>query len=426
MYFKTVRKSLQKVLPEIVTVLDIGASKVCCYIGRLGSGDTIQVMGVGYEASKGIRNGAIVNMEALSTSVARATHAAEQMAQVTVNDVLVSLSAALVESHILDVSLPIAGRAVDDNDIRKMQQTAAQSVGGSNSEILHCIPVTFNIDGTRGVKDPRGMVGESLGASIHVITAETGPVRNFYACVDRCHLSVSGFVVAPYASSLSTLVEDEIDLGVTLIDMGAGSTSISVFYDGRLYHTDYLPVGGLHVTNDIARGLSTPLLHAERIKILHGSAMVSPLSNQDDRGIISVPQIGEDDPQKGLQVTKSELVRIIRPRIEETFELVKERLKKFNDVAIASKRLVLTGGASQLPGVRELASLILDKHTRLGKPINVQGLDERMRTASFATCAGLLIYARGEQKLNASRQKKMSQNAPAFFGRFGVWLRENL
>lgn len=426
MPLKSVRKGLQKVLPEIFSVIDIGTSKVCCYIGRFDAAGAIKVIGVGYEASKGIRGGLIVNMELLSTAIARATHTAEQMAQVTVQEVFVSLSAALAESRILDVTLPVSGQVDRPDIVNILQSTAYGAERESLSEVLHTIPLGFDVDGTGGIKDPMGMFCEILGAKVHIISADTGPLRNFYAAVDRCHLEVAAFVVAPYAAGLSTLVEDEIDLGVTLIDMGAGSTSIGIFYDGRLFHIDYLPIGGNHVTNDIARGLSTPIQQAERIKVLYGSAMASPMSSQDERGMLKIPQIGEEDPSRGIQITKSELVRIIRPRIEETFELVRERLKKFSDVAIASRRLVLTGGASQLAGVRELASLILDKHTRLGKPLNIQGVDERLRTASFSTCAGLLAYAKNEQKNNPTRNKKSPRDFHSLWGRIGYWFKENL
>ncbi|MGN6671090.1 MAG: cell division protein FtsA, partial [Candidatus Nucleicultricaceae bacterium] len=203
-------------------------------------------------------------------------------------------------------------------------------------------------------------------------------------------------------------------------------TSIAIFYEGKLHHIDHINVGGSHVTNDLARGLSTPLNHAERVKILYGSAMVSPLSSAEERTGIRVPQIGEDDVNKGVQVNKSELVRIIRPRIEETFELVREKLKTIPDLSKISKRLVLTGGASQLTGVRELASMILDKHTRLAKPIHVQGIDERVRTASFATCAGLISLAKKEQKIAYGSQKKPKNDNISFLGRIGSWLKDNL
>lgn len=426
MYFKSVRKGLQKVLPEVVTGIDIGTSKVCCYIARLNSSHMHQIIGCGYEASRGIKNGSIVDMEALSNAIARATHNAEQMAQVTISEAFVSLSPSLACSHVLDMTLPISGRAVVDHDIQKMLAHASESVESSSSGVIHTIPLNYNVDATQSIRDPRGMFGNVLGASVHLITAETGPLRNFLACIERCHLDVSDFVVAPYASGLACLVEDELDLGVTLVDMGAGSTSIAIFYEGKLHHIDHINVGGVHVTNDLARGLSTPLNHAERVKILYGSAMVSPLSSAEERTGIRVPQIGEDDVNKGVQVNKSELVRIIRPRIEETFELVREKLKTIPDLSKISKRLVLTGGASQLTGVRELASMILDKHTRLARPIHVQGIDERVRTASFATCAGLISLAKKEQKVAYGSQKKPKNDNISFLGRIGSWLKDNL
>src|ERR1700747_1625715 len=238
------------------------------------------------------------------------------------------------------------------------------------------------------------MLGQRLGVNMHVVTASSASVRNHSSAIVRSHLEVDALVVSPYAAGLSCLVEDEVALGVTVIDMGGGTTTIGVFFDGNLIHADYVPVGGGHVTNDIARGLSTPLIHAERMKTLYGSAIPSAA---DERETISVPQVGEEDDGQANNVPKSLLVGIISPRLEETFELVRNRLEASGYDKIAGRRVVLTGGGCQLPGARELAGLILDKQIRIGRPMRVAGLAEATGGPAFSTGIGLLHFAMSER-----------------------------
>ncbi len=423
MVFGSVRKGLHKTSTGLLNGLDIGSSKVSCCITRPLQDGTLKVLGVGQHASKGIRSGAIVDMHSLEMAIRAAVHDAEKSANETIHDVFVSLSPNLVTSAMVRVEANISGHAVDETDVRKILAQAAQSAEKPNYDIIHSLTASYTIDAVQGIRDPRGMFGETLNCSVLVISAAKGPLKNLYACIERCHLTLSGLVVAPYASGLATLVEDELDLGATLIEMGAGSTSIAIFHDGRLTHIDYVPIGGSHVTNDLARGLSTPLSQAERIKNLYGSAMMSP---SDSREMIAAPQIGEEPQAKGTQVTKAEVTRIIRPRIEEIFELIRERLKNVDADKIAGKRLVLTGGASQLPGVRELASLILDKQGRIGRPLYLTSPDSEIKSPAFATCAGLLEFARGEHLIEKAHNQENASDFLNRFGRIGSWLRENI
>jgi cell division protein FtsA len=213
-----------------------------------------------------------------------------------------------------------------------------------------------------------------------------------------------------------------MNLGATVIDMGGGTTSIAVFYDGKLVHADCVPIGGSHVTSDIARGLSTPLAHAERMKTLYGHAIRSPA---DERETIAVPQVGEEEDGTANHVPKSLLVGIIVPRLEETFELVRERLEKSGFDKLAGRRIVLTGGACQLPGTRELAGLILDKQVRTGRPRKIGGLAEATQGSAFSTCAGLLHFALSERAEIPRPARAATESPGGFFGRFGLWLKEN-
>jgi cell division protein FtsA len=291
--------------------------------------------------------------------------------------------------------------------------------GAADRQVIHSIPVGFSVDDSRGILDPRGMVGERLGVNMHIVTAAAASVRNHTASIGRAHLAIEAMVVSPYAAGLACLAEDETELGVTVIDMGGGTTTIGVFFGGNLVFADAVPVGGTHVTNDIARGLATPLAHAERMKALFGSAISSTL---DEREMIAVPQIGEEEDGHVNHVPKSLLVSVIAPRIEETFELVRNRLDASGCDKIAGRRVVLTGGACQLHGVRELAGLILDKQVRIGRPMRINGLAESTHGPAFSTAAGLLHFALSE-RAEAPRPIRLPRGG--IIGRAGQWLREN-
>jgi cell division protein FtsA len=257
---------------------------------------------------------------------------------------------------------------------------------------------------------------------MHLVSGKPAAIRNITAAIGRCHLEIAAIVAGPYASGLAALVEDETDLGVTIVDMGAGTTSIGVFFDGNLIFADSIPVGGGHVTNDIARGLSTPLAHAERMKTLYGSAIAS---SSDERETITVPQVGEEDESQATQVPRSLLVGIISPRLEETFELVRNRLEASGYDKVAGRRVVLTGGACQLPGARELAGLILDKQIRIGRPMRVAGLAEATGGPAFSTGIGLLHFAMSERAETARQARNWRDQSVSLFGRVGHWLKEN-
>ncbi len=407
----------------LIAALDIGTTKVCCFIGRQESGGNLKIVGIGHQVSRGLRGGAIIDMDAVESSVRATVEAAEHMAGENIRDVVVNIAGGKPQSRLVSYDISIGGHEIDDADMRRILDPAGLlAEQPSDRELIHAIPVGYSIDGNKGVRDPRGMFGERLGVNMHLISAAAGATRNLATCIARCHLDVESRVVSSYASALSCLVEDEIQLGVTLIDMGGGTTSIAIFFDGELVHTDSVPVGGVHVTNDIARGLSAPLAHAERMKTLYGSVMPSA---SDDQEIIKVPLIGEEDIGESNQVPRSMLVGIIRPRIEETFEMVRARLEDTGFDRVAGRRVVLTGGASQLAGVRELAAMILDKQIRLARPKPLEGLAEAVSGPAFATCAGLLAHAVNNQAESSLGAFRPIEESNGRFGRFGQWIREN-
>ena len=408
---------------DLVAALDIGSTKVCCFVAQLGDDKTARIAGIGHQLARGMRAGAVVDMENLEHSIRAAVDSAEEMAGDRVKAVLVNVSGGQPASANVTVEVAMNGHPVNDADLRRMLEHGRAHHESPDRDLLHAIPVDYTIDGNEGIHDPSGMYGERLGVAIHLISAAVGPVRNLSTVVNRCHLDIEARVVSPYASGLACLVDDEKELGVTCIDMGGGTTSIAVFLGGQLVHTEIVPVGGYHVTSDIARGLSTPMAFAERLKTLYGSAIPSPA---DDREMLKVPLVGETEDGASNQIARSLLNQIIQPRLEETFELVRGHLERGGFDKMAGRRVVLTGGASQMQGVRDLAGLVLDKQVRLGRPVGFHGLPEATGGPAFSTCAGLIRYAIVHQSATRGRRNAQSgEDEGRGLGRIGRWLKKN-
>jgi cell division protein FtsA len=414
--------ALAKLRSDLIAALDVGSTKICCFIAQREEGGAPRVVGIGHQVSRGIRSGAITDMEQARNSILAAVQAAEEMAGDTIREVFINVSTGQPSSKTFGVEVPVTGHEVSPGDVRRVLDQGRQSLNGGEREVIHSIPVGFTVDGSNGIQDPRGMYGQRLGVHMHIVSAAAGPVRNLANCVAGCHLDVAAFVVSPFASGLSCLVEDEMELGATLIDMGGGTTSVAVFSEGELIFTDTIGIGGHHVTTDIAHGMSTPLAHAERMKTLYGSAIAA---TSDSRAVIDVPQIGDDQNAAPNHVPKSLLVGIIQPRIEETFELVRDRLEAAGLAKGAGRRIVLVGGASQLHGVRDVAAQVLDKQARLGRPARLAGLAEATAGPAFATCAGLLSYALSNRALTTVPTWSKAHEARGLLGRIGHWLEEN-
>jgi cell division protein FtsA len=405
-----------------IAAVDIGSTKVCCFIATVEDGAP-RVAGIGHQVSKGVRNGVIIDIDAASQSVLQAVHAAEEMAGTTLSEVVINVSGGFGASRLVKAELALNGREVNDALMHKVLDQGHRIKELPDRTLIHSIPVGFSIDGGRSLRDPRGLFGQKLAVNMNIVTAALSTIRNLSNCIGRCHLETAAVVVSPYASGLSCLVDDESELGATVIDMGGGTTTIGVFFDGNLVFADGIPVGGSHVTNDIARGLSTPVVHAERMKTLYGSAITS---SADEREMITVPLVGEDEDGHANHVSKSILVGIIAPRLEETFELVRDRLESSGFDKITGRRVVLTGGASQLPGTRELAGLILDKQVRVGRPLRIDGLAESTQGPAFATAAGLVHFALSERAEIPRRGRALTEQPTGLIGRLGNWVRDYL
>lgn len=424
--------------PTIVSVLDVGSSKICCLIAQLkpfeddepresllGRTHAIEILGIGHQRSRGIKSGVVVNLDAAEQAIRLAVDAAERMAGLTVDSLIVNISAGRLASETYSASVALSGGVVADTDIGRVLAAGRRHSVSEGRSVVHALPIGYSLDSDGGIGDPRGMVGERLGVDMHMVTADAQPLHNIDLCIARCHLSVEQLVATPYASGLSALVDDEAELGCAAIDFGGATTSIAVFSKGQLVHVDALAIGGQHITMDIARGLSTRLEEAERLKTMYGSALSSPA---DEREIISVTPIGEDDDEPANQVPRSALNRIIRPRVEEILELVRDRLNASGFAALVGRRMVLTGGASQLTGLVEAARRVLARNVRLGRPLGIVGMPEVARGPAFAAAAGLIIYPQiaKMEKFGAGREPRLAMTGTdGYLARVGHWFRES-
>jgi len=410
----------------VIAALDVGTSKVTCFIAERNGQGELAIVGIGQDTAEGLKAGTVTDMAAAVKSIGTAVHRAEVMADTRVRELFVSVSGGAPRSTYADISLDVSGRQIGNTDIQAAFDTARADGAIEGCEIVHAVSTAYDLDGSRGIRDPKGMYGDQLRMQLHMVSVAHGAFRNLLSCLSRCDLDLEGPVISAYASGLACLVEDEKDLGVTIIDMGCGGTGLASFSGGEFNWTATVPLGGAHVTNDIALGLTTPLANAEHMKRLYASAIGGPA---DNREMIEVPQLGEPELHSARQIPRSLLTGIVRPRLEETFELVRDFLDSSGTAGASARRIVLTGGASQLQGVGELASEILEKQVRLARPLPIQGLAEAVAGPNCATCAGLLIYAAerhdDSQARRQAREHTSPQPAESALGRIGQWLRAN-
>jgi cell division protein FtsA len=419
---------------SLIAAIDVGSTKVCCLIAerktvksRTFGGERkreLKVLGFGHQEAHGIRGGAVVNLDDAERSIRLAVDAAERMSGKTAENVYVNVSGGRPTCTSYNGHYETSGDQVSSEDVARVIERAQEKIEPGKRVVLHTTPTEFALDQIRNVNDPRGMFGDALSVRLNAVSVERGPMRNLAMVIGRCHLDVAGFVIAPYAAGRSVLVDDELEMGVTCIDLGGETSTVSVFSGGNLVFADSIPIGGQHITMDIARGLSTPVAHAERMKTYHGSALPAVC---DDREFISVPMVGEIGTDTVNKIPRSMLTGIIQPRLEETFELIVERLRKSGMASRSGRRMVITGGASQMTGVRELAASMLDRQVRFGFPNPVTGMPDAARNPAFAVAAGLLDYALNPDQGTVAMPDVQSsrKQANGYFGRVGSWIKES-
>lgn len=371
----------------LVAALDIGSSKIACLIGRAEPG-SLKVLGAALRESNGIRSATVTSLDDAVDSISEAVAAAENHADTRIQNVVISVACGAPVSVGSRAAMALDGALVSDEHLHALLAEGRRRARLEDHETIQSAPTSYVVDEARGVRDPRGMFCQRIGVSMHAVAVKPSPLQNLKLAVERSHLSVAGTLFSAYASGLSTLTADELQLGATVIDMGGGVTSIAVFMEGQLVFADAVPYGGNHVTADLARMLGAPISAAERIKTLYAAALGDIETSTD---MVAVPQTGEDSDEFAVRVPRSMLTRIVQPRLEEIFGQVQAKLRESGFDVVAGRRAVLTGGACQLAGTRELAQRILNKQVRLGRPQTFHGLPAASAGPDYACALGLLM-----------------------------------
>jgi cell division protein FtsA len=418
----------------LVAALDIGSSKVACMIARLRPqspqqvltrrSHTVEVIGFGHTGARGMKAGGVVNLAQAEDAIRQAVDAAERMAKVEIESVVVSISSGRPGSELFAADVEIVGSGVSEGDIARVLAAGSRHSQRDGRAVLHSLPVGYSIDGDDGIRDPRGMLGGKFGVDMHIATLEIAAARNLMLAVERCHLDVEAMVASPYVAGLSVLADDEADLGAAVVDMGAGTTTLAVFAGGRFVHLDGFALGGQHVTMDLARGLNTRVADAERIKTLYGSVLAG---GSDERDMITVPPINDDEREQTQFASRATLVAIVKPRVEEILEMVRDRLVASSFAAEQRGRVILTGGTCQLTGLADLAVRVLGRPVRIGRPLGIAGLPEAAKGAAFAVAAGLLVYPQAAhlEHFEPRGRRYPKTGTGGYFAQVGRWLRES-
>ena len=407
---------------DIIGVLDIGSTKVCCIIAKSDIKGNLNILGVGYQLSNGVSKGHITNINMLESSIRAVVCDAEEMSDVRLEKVFININSVNLQSYKAEAEMYVSSSPIGEDDVIKVIEDINKKVNIGDRDIIHCITTGYSIDGSNGISDPRGMHGDRLGVHFHLVSSSIPHSKNLNNILEKCHLGIENKVASSYASGLSCLVEDEKSLGSILIDMGGGVTSISVFKNGHLDFVGAIPLGGANVTKDIAICLSTSLIDAEKIKIKYGTVILEPNSNYE---YIKVPLVGEEDEVNLLEIKKSELVGIIRPRVEDIFIEIRYMLERCGFGNSSFKRVVITGGASQLSGIKEFAENQLSSKVRIARPKIIKDLPESFSGPSFSTSLGLLEYAINEHFINKDKKAILSNNRKFSFTKIGDWIRKN-
>jgi cell division protein FtsA len=398
--------------------LDIGTKKAAAIIGEITEERKVEIIGIGTADSKGLRKGVIVNLDATTAAIKKAQEEAELMAGVEIDSAFIGISGAHIKSFNSRGVVAVSGknREISREDIRRViDQSKAVSIP-PDREIIHIIPQEFVVDEQDGIKDPLGMSGIKLEVNVHIVTSAITSVQNLRTCVERAEIGIEQIVLNQIATASSILSHDERELGVGLIDIGAGTTEIAIFERGSLWYTSIIPIGGDNFTNDIAVGLRTPIPEAEKIKKKFGCVM-SPM--MDEQETIEVPAVGKG--RKPRVLSRQILADIIQPRAEEIFRLVDNDIKRMGYEKSLNSGIVLTGGTALLEGLEEVAEEIFDLPVRRGEPSGVGGLVDRVSTPDFATSVGLILYGYGQwQEKGISKDRKKG-----LWTKFKDWFKED-
>ena len=395
---------------KLIVGLDIGTSKVLAIVGELTPTGEVEIIGVGHHPSRGMKKGVVVNIESTVQSIQRAVEEAELMAGCQIHSVYAGIAGSHISSFNSHGIVAIKDKEVGPGDVERVIEAARALAIPADQKVLHILPQEFIIDKQEGIREPIGMSGVRLEAKVHIVTGAVSAAQNIIKCVRRCGLEVDDIILEQLASSISTLTEDEKELGVCLVDIGGGTTDISIFTEGAIRHTAVIPIAGDQVTNDIAVALRTPTQYAEDIKKKYGCALTQ-LAHRDET--IEVPSVGDRPPRK---LSRQTLAEVIEPRIEELYSLIQAELRRSGFEDLVGSGLVLTGGSAKMEGVVDLAEEVFHMPVRLGVPQYVGGLKGVVQNPIFATGVGLVLYG-----ARCREGKQYVQNPGASVGVKGAW-----
>jgi cell division protein FtsA len=404
---KLSKKRLSAVKHGLIGLIDIGTSKVVCFILRftpekdrqdelrdsisLPKNVAFRIIGAATTRSRGVAFGDIESMEEVEKAIRTVVQAAQKMAGVLLEDVLVSFSGGDPKSYGVTGITKVSSREVSEFDIGNALINSDVPDYGLKREVIHALPVNFSLDEKTGLIDPRGQLGNELSVDLHLMTVNQSTVHNVIHAVKKCHLDLSGLSFAPYLAGISSLTEDELQLGAACIDLGAGISGVTIFLRKQMIYGGSVKLGGMHITSDIMKAFNISFETAERIKTLHGGVVST---SRDDRDLIEITREADGHYEDRTSISRSELIGVIRPRVEEILEELRDELMAAGfDKLRGNKKIILTGGACQLPGLFDVASKILDSAVRIGKPIRIQGLPHATNGPEFAASIGLALHA---------------------------------
>lgn len=405
---------------DLIVGLDIGTTKVCAVIGEINEAGRIEIVGIGTAVSDGLRKGVVINIESTLKAVTKAIEAAEMMSGREVGSVITGIAGAHVEGINSRGVVAVSGRdrEINEEDVRRVIDAARAVVIPMDREVLHVVPQEFIVDDQGGVKNPLDMIGIRLEAEVHIITGSVTSAQNLLKCVNRAGFRVEDIVLESIASSKAVLSEEEKELGVLMIDLGGGTTDVLVYVEGSPYHTDVVAVGGEQVTSDISIVLKTPAEFAEKLKKESGCCYM-PLIDPSEE--ILLPGVGG---WPSASIPRSELCKIIQPRMAETFSLIREKMMKKGYLNHLRGGVVLTGGGSMMPGASELAREIFGVPARIGYPFELGGLVQEYRNPMFSTAVGLVMYGDELSSQDSDVQKVTKRSKSGFGDKFRNWMKE--
>jgi cell division protein FtsA len=400
------------IMEEIIVGIDIGTTKVCTLVGRVEDDKSIRILGVGIEPSEGVKKGVIVDLGAASQAIMRSVKKAESTSGLEITSALVSIAGSHVSSVNSRGAAAVNGNVIEQYDIEHALEQAQAVAIPYDREIIHVIQRDFSVDGQDGIRNPKGMHGYRLEVEAHIITASAATVDNLRQCVGAAGVEVQQFVLNPLASGETVLTGQERQMGVAVCDIGGGTTDLAIYVDGDVWHTMVLAVGGNHVTQDIAHGLRLPLAQAEDVKKQQGYAVRAEVGAEE---YFAIRPFGEERP---VQINRKELAEIIEARVEEIFSLTLQEIKRSGYDGLLPAGMVLTGGASALPGMKRIASRVLNMPVRLAGPENLRGLVDRLNSPAYSTSVGLLrwILSMQSQDLSIGRDRRVKGEKRMGFG----------